>query len=276
MQATLGLAVGIAILSAAAVGPEFGASLKALGASLSLRNDVRVSYEPGDRIDADTVVWDSTLSPLRLEDVLRSGPSVTVVVLFGGAALEKPPGTFRGPLWCQDSFDDLAIQRALVNSFPPERVRFLGIAAPPVFTPTRYGFPQGLLNGDSSAPGPVRDALQAFVAATEELRITGLLPFHELYYDPQLSLLYRPPEDLGAAQWWGRWKCKEDDRRYGLPTMWVVDSQGLILTPPLWGNDYGSRPPHVRYGYNEALTVVREALKKVGPGGDDRGLPAKP
>ncbi|HRV08251.1 MAG TPA: hypothetical protein P5568_07250 [Acidobacteriota bacterium] len=276
MRVTLGLAVGIAILSAAAVGPEFGASLKALGASLSLRNDVRVSYEPGERIDAHTVVWDSTLTPVLLEDVLRSGPSVTVVVLFGGATLEKPPGMFRGPLWCQDSFDDLAIQRALVNSFPPERVRFLGIAAPPVFTPARYGFPEDLLKGGSPPPGPVRDALKAFAEATEDLRKTGLLPYHELYYDPQLSLLYRPPEDLGAAQWWGRWKWKEDDRRYGLPTMWVVDSQGFILTSPLWGNDYGSRPPHIRYGYNEALTVVQEALKKVSLGGGDPGPLLKP
>lgn len=215
-------------------------------------------YRPGDRVDPATWVYDENLEPRRLLDILAEGPPVTVMVLFGGPALQTPAREFRGPLWCQDSFDDLAIQRAAANSFPPNQVRFIGVAVPPVFGPERYGFPSALGELRASERPDVRKALREFVERTLGLRETGLLPYHELFFDPELTLLRRSQGE--APRWSGRFKWREDSRTYGVPTIWLLSRDGSVLAPPCWGNDYGSRPPEVRYGYDDLVARIRAAL----------------
>ncbi|GAB4235866.1 MAG: hypothetical protein Kow00109_09230 [Acidobacteriota bacterium] len=228
-------------------------------------------YQPGDQIDAATVVYDEQLQPRRLLDILVEGPPVTVLVLFGGAALRTPPGEFRGPLWCQDSFDDLAVQRAVANSFRSDRVRFVGVAVPPVLGPEKYGFP-----GDLGIPGTleqpaVREALRRFVERTNELRDTGLLPYAELFFDPELRLLRRSGV---APAWAARFKWAEDPRSYGVPTIWVLGRDGFVLAPPFWGNDYGSRPPEIHYGYADLVARIRQVLGEAA--GPAEAAPAAP
>ena len=89
-------------------------------------------YEVGDQIDPAVFVHDRRMGKVRLLDLIDSEARVAVLVLFGGGIKELPPGRKkRGPLWCEDSFDDLPIQRALLGAFKDRPVQFIPIAIPP-------------------------------------------------------------------------------------------------------------------------------------------------
>jgi len=225
----------------------------------------KASLHPGMTIPAAAYVFDRDLSKTPLLSRVRADVEVVVLVIFGGAALEIPQKDFRGPLWCQDSFDDLSVQRAAVNEFKEKPVEFIGIAVPPVFSgDRRYGFAPGVfLDLPFSAP-EFKEAAESFVRATEALRSGSLLPFDTIYYDPKLLTLGRDPGKGDPSDeemnWRGAFKPEGDTRRYGAPTVWILNRHGVVMTDPFWGNEYGSSPPIVNYGFVELRTAIESAL----------------
>jgi hypothetical protein len=68
-------------------------------------------------------------------------------------------------------------------------------------------------------------------------------------------------EEYGdVAEWQGMFKWHQDPRRYGAPTIWIMDGKGVVLTEPFWGNDYGSSPPHIYYGFAELKETIQRLM----------------
>lgn len=243
--------------------------------SLHLPSPIRSTcYQPGEKVDPATYVYDSGLQRRNLVDLLKADTAeVVVLVLFGGGAVKTPTDKpFRGPLWCQDSFDDLAVQRALVGRFAGEPVRFLAVAVSPVLNPEQYGYPEGVFLAESEESEAFRIAAGDLIEATRRHQQSGLIPFSELYYDPAFRLLYDPDLMAGMAAgrpafaWEGRLKACSDARRYGVPTIWLLARDGTLLAEPFPGNDYGSQPPEIHYGFKELEAAVERALgRQPGP-----------
>ncbi len=209
------------------------------------------SYVPGNRIDSAVTVLDREMNSVRLTDLIKPESKVVVLVLFGGGAVHT---TSRSPLWCADSFDDLAVQRALVHFCKGSPVQFVAVAVPPAYSPDRFGYKDVFLNGDRSSV-EYRQEVQRFIEATESQRKIGLLPYDQVYYDPQLALMRK-----GSSPWEGNLKWHLDMRKYGVPTIWLLDGKGTVLQAPFWGNEYASDPPHVNYGFADLKAAVEGYL----------------
>lgn len=231
-----------------------------------LIQDAPDSYLPGDKIDHEMFVIDSSMKERSLVDLINPGTDVVVLVLFGGAALEIPDGDFRGSLWCEDSFDDLAIQRALVAEFVSEPVQFIPVAFPPVFSTERYGFSEDVFFMRSNNDRSFRKVLRRFIKKTNQLAKKSLLPFETVYFDPKVRLTQdRDSAELTEKygpiyEWQGKLKWYLDPRTYGAPTIWILDGEGRVLQEPFWGNDYDSEPPQINYGFAELKGAVNDAL----------------
>ena len=219
------------------------------------------SYLPGDQVDREAVVIDAEMKPVGLVE-LTEGVEVTVLILFGGAVKEVPSGPFRGRLWCEDSFDDLGVQRALVEHFRDESVRFVPVAIPPVYGPVRYGYEQDVFLGEREDSPGYRDAVTAFIRASELEREKTELPFDTLYYDPRAQLIRRSEEIGSMGSWEGKFKWRLDPRTYGTPTIWLLGPGGEVLADPFIGNDYDSSPPEINYGFTELKKAVEQFLNR--------------
>lgn len=225
------------------------------------------TYQVGDRIDAETFVLDRERQPRRILDLVRPGTRVLVLVLFGGAHRTPPAGEpFRGPLWCEDSFDDLGVQRALVRHFQDRPVQFLPVAVPPVYNPTRYGYPDDVFLGKPEDSRAYRSAVKTFIARTEEQRRSGLLPFGEIFYDPKFRLAQNRrertlgPEYGTVYPWQGKLRWQQDPRKYGTPILWILSPDGTVLQEPFFANDYDSSPPQISYGFLEVKAAIEKWL----------------
>lgn len=231
------------------------------------------SYRVGDLVDLESLVLDRDGMPHQLEDIIDPNAKLLVVIIFGGAFKDRPDeAAFRGPLWCRDSFDDLAIQRALVRRFEKEAVQFIPIAVPPVYKPEDYGWPDDPFLGRPEDDPVYQAAVGSFIAATERQKRADLLPFDTIYYDPKFRLAQnRKERELGPEfgkiyDWQGKLKWHADPRRYGTPAIWILSPEGEVLTEPLVGNDYDARPPEIFYGYAEAEERISRALQSVKDG----------
>jgi hypothetical protein len=220
------------------------------------------SYRPGDRIDPEVFVLDANQQRVRLLDLLDPDARLVVLSILGGGAAAVPDEGARGPLWCADSFDDLAIQRALVGEFKDDPVQFLAVAVPPVYSPERYGYPDNVFLDRSEQSEDYRQAAQTFIETTEAARKSTLIPYAEVYYDPSFRLLFNSVYRKAGTgygevyDWQGRFKWEGDPRRYGVPTIWLLRPDGEVLREPFWGNEYGGDPPKVEYGFAELRSAV--------------------
>ncbi len=243
-----------------------GLATSALVCQPRLVVDTPSSYQVGDRVDLSALVVDSEGRNHPLRDVILPDAKVVVVIVLGGAYHTRPEEKFRGTLWCRDSFDDLAIQRALVRRFQDEPVQFLPIAVPPVYKPETYGWPGDPFLGKPDDAAEYQSAVATFIEATEREKDSGLLPFDTIYYDPKFRLAQnRKERQLGPEfgtiyEWQGKFKWQNDPRRYGTPTIWILKGDGTVATEPLVGNDYDSVPPDIHYGYAEASAAIENAL----------------
>lgn len=222
------------------------------------------SYVVGEQIEPGLTVANSALQEIRIGDLIRSDAAVVVLIVFGGAAKQIPEDPFRGPLWCQDSFDDLAIQRALVASFKDSPVQFIPIAVPPIYSPDRYGYGNVFL-AEEPGSNDFRQAFQTFVDLTEKSRESGLLPFDQVYYDPQGLVIRKPQDSSGPAavqapSWQGKLKWHLDPRKYGVPTLWILNGNGTVMREPFFGNQYAGDSVQVTYGFQELQQAVSTVL----------------
>jgi len=246
--------------------------LTALGALLIAQPRLIVpeagSYLPGEKLDDGIFVYDSGGRRIALRELMGSGNKAIVLSLMGGAS-EKPVSTdHRGNLWCEDSFDDLAVQRALVSRFRDQPVKFIAVAIPAVLSVPEGQ--EGNLYLEESEEG--RDFLKIFGnfrQKTEAERISTVLPFDEIFYDPRGRLILGR-DALGEIapgygevhDWQGKLKWHLDPRTYGLPTIWILSGDGVVVSEPFWGNDYDSVPPQVNYGFEELKAAVEKLLEQ--------------
>lgn len=224
-------------------------------------------YQVGDKLDPDTFVEDKDLNRVRLLEAVKPDTRVVVLVIFGGAARPEPGGhSFRGPLWCLDSFDDISVQRALVETFKDQPVEIIGIAVPPVYSTAHEDYGRDVFLGKPDDSPEFQKAARLFIDTTEQQVKNGFLPFPTLYYDLKYRLglnrsEYMPGPAYGpVSPWVGKLKWYQDPRKYGTPTIWILSGKGEILRPPFFGNDYDSSPPEINYGYKEVREAVEQAL----------------
>ena len=230
------------------------------------------SYQPGDMVSDSTVLLDRQLRTVRLADLIDAETRVAVLVIFGGGA-RKPPGDepLRGGLWCEDSYDDLSIQRALLHHFKDRPVQFIPVAVPPVYH-HQFGYSEGVFLEHPDDHPAYRKAAQSFVEATEELRRADLIPYPTIYYDPKFRLAQNRKEwvldaDFGEIfSWQGKLKWHLDPRKYGTPTIWLLDGQGRVLSDPFFGNDYDGDPPQINYGFHTIRERIEQYLEKEAGG----------
>lgn len=224
-------------------------------------------YQVGDVIEQGVFVLDKQMQKRPLLSLFDKQAKVVVLSLLGGASkttsFEKP---HRGPLWCEDSFDDLSVQRALVSYFRGQPVQFIAVAVPPVFNSAAFGYPDGVfLRKGEDDPEFVANA-QQLIAATEKEKATGLLPFSEVFYDPKFRLgIKADSADVTAGygpafDWQGKLKWHLDLRKYGLPSIWILRPGGEILREPFFANDYDSDPPQLPYGFKDLKDAIEELI----------------
>jgi len=224
-------------------------------------------YQVGDVIEQEVFVLDKQMQKRPLLSLFDKEAKVVVLSLLGGAAKTTPSDkAHRGPLWCEDSFDDLSVQRALISHFRGQPVQFIAIAIPPVFNSAPYGFPAGVFVKKGEDDPEFISNAQEFIAATETQSATGLLPFREVFYDPKFRIGIKTdgpdvtPEYGPAFAWQGKLKWHLDLRKYGLPSIWVVRPGGSIVREPFFANDYDSDPPQLPYEFKDLKDAIEELL----------------
>lgn len=224
------------------------------------------SYLPGDRIDSAIYLYDSEARQVLLEELFSPGYKAVVLCLLGGAADGPPDSSRRGNLWCEDSFDDLAVQRALVSWFEGRDVRFIAVAIPDVLTPGPLGRENLFLAASDNKA--FSEKFIRFIADTEKERVSSLLPFAEVYYDPRGRLILGSSALGDSApgygeifEWQGKFKWHLDPRTYGLPSIWILKGDGTVACEPFWGNDYDASPPQISYGFEELKAAVEKLLE---------------
>ena len=225
------------------------------------------SYLPGERIDPTVFVYDSEGSKVRIPELFGTDNKVIVLSLMGGAADASSDSSRRGNLWCEDSFDDLAVQRALVAYFKGRPVRFAAVAIPDVLFPRAGGLDNLFLAGSQDDEAFV-EKFSGFIENTEKERLSTVLPFESIFYDPRGRLILGdrilgkvPPEYGEVYDWQGKFKWHLDPRTYGLPAIWVLTGDGTVACEPFWGNDYDSSPPQINYGFEELRDAVERLLE---------------
>ncbi|RPI28176.1 MAG: hypothetical protein EHM61_05975 [Acidobacteria bacterium] len=223
-------------------------------------------YQVGERIEKEVTVLDKDLQPQSLVSLIKPETKVLVLVGFGGIAARVPEGKFRGPLWCEDSFDDLAVQRALVAAFRHSPVQFIGVAVPPVYNPSAFGYSKNSFLGYSdTSPEFLADARQ-FVTGTEEQVARKLIPFDQVFYDLKYRLGDKPSGPDATAgygeiqPWQSKLKWHLDPRKYGLPIIWLIGPKGEVLQEPFFSNDYDSDPPQIMYQFQDLKAAIEKYL----------------
>jgi len=224
-------------------------------------------YQVGDVIEPDVFVFDKDMQKRPLLSLFDKQAKVVVISLLGGSAKTTPQeNVHRGPLWCEDSFDDLSVQRALLSHFRGQPVQFIAIAVPPVLNSSPYGFPAGVfLQKVEEDPEFISNAKE-FIEATEKQRTNGLLPFSDVFYDPKFRLGIKADSNhvtsaYGPAfPWQGKLKWHLDLRSYGLPALWLLGPGGTVLREPFFANDYDSNPPQLLYEFKDLKSAVEELL----------------
>lgn len=224
-------------------------------------------YQVGDQVDGTTLLLDNEMRPRQLKDLIEPETKVVVLIIFGAGFATPPEGAHRGPFWCEDSFDDLSVQRALYSALKNEPVQFIPVATPPVYNPAPFGWEDNVFLDQPDESEAYKEAVRSFIAATERQVESGLIPFPKVYYDPKFRLAQNKKQrELGPGfgkiyDWQGKLKWSLDSRRYGTPTLWILDGDRTVLTEPLFGNDYDSDPPEINYEFRDTRELIEKWLR---------------
>lgn len=226
------------------------------------------SLSPGDLAPAAAFVFDKSQQPYTIRQLCAREPAakITLLYIFGGRV--PKPNDRLGGIWCVDSFEDLHILRYLNLKYDSSQLRILPVACAPVYSSQNYGFePRVFLDEPDDSP-KFKESAAAFVKHTEKLFVEGYLPVPS-YYDVRYRLLFNRREDLqpGAGygpiyDWQGKFRGKGETQRYGTPTIWLLNSNGKVLSEPFWGNLYHSEPFEIRYTIVDVDRAVEQNLQR--------------
>ena len=232
----------------------------------SLNPPLPQGYGVGDRVDGGTLLLSREMETRKLSEIVTSDSKVVVLTLLGGGAPSAPvEHPLRGGLWCLDTFDDLPLQRALVRHFRDQPVQFVAVAVPPVYDNT-YGFEEDVFVRLGEQDPLLRSQAQMFIELTEQTRDSGVMPFKEIYYDPKFRLARRkrlqPDPDAGSFfPWQGRLRWYRDSRKYGTPTLWILDRDLTVLREPFVENNYNFDPPQIAYDFRDVRDAIAALLE---------------
>lgn len=224
------------------------------------------SYQPGEKVSAEAFVLDRDLNSHPLLTLCQQTSTAPLVVLyiFGGGAAERKAE--RGGLWCTDSFEDLYILRYLHRKYSDYDMAFIPVACAPVYTSQYYGYPKGVFLDESDDSDAFRENVHKFIESTEQTVKDGFIPV-DTYFDLRLRLLFnrrpdlQPGEEYGEIySWQGKFRAPGETQKYGVPTIWLLDTEGTVLEEPFHGNYYHSDPYHINYTVNDVDEAVQKYL----------------
>lgn len=224
------------------------------------------SYSVGEQISPDAFVLDKELKPLTLLGLCKKSSAAKVILLYiyGGGMIKHQNRL--GGIWCPDTFEDLHILRFTYYKYKKAQVHFIPVACPPVYSSQYYGFEKRVFLDEAENSKKYKENAKAFVAKTEEIVESGLIPT-ETFYDLRFRLLFnwskkwKPGKGYGTIySWQGKFRDHEENQKYGTPTLWLLNSEGIILNKPFSGNIYHSEPFRINYTVSDVDKAIERHL----------------
>jgi hypothetical protein len=217
----------------------------------------------GDNIGSAVFVTDKSGSQVHLQSLFQESESgVNVLFIFGGGdmGLGMP-----GHLWCQDSFEDTHILRTLYSKYQNLGVNFIAVAAAPVYHTQMLNHPAGVFFNQLRSSPDYQAAQNDFISSTLDSMESGILPL-EPYFDLGYRLMFNRTEELLPASeygevfnWQGVFRAPDESQFYGVPSFWLVNNQGEVLSAPFRGNIY--HPHGADVSINYTFSDIDVALK---------------
>ena len=223
-----------------------------------------ITYKIGERIATEAFVVDGNLRRRHVMDLVQQNTTavVNVLYIFGGGALENEDRL--GGIWCPDSFEDLQILRYVHRKYEFSEVQIIPVACAPVYSSEYYGLERRVFLDEPDESEKFQAAVESFVKSTGKAVDGGYIPLRP-YLDLRFRLLFNsskawaPAKGYGEiADWQGRFRAEGETQRYGVPTIWMLDSEGVVLEGPFHGNVYHSEP----YEINYTVLDIDQAIQK--------------
>ena len=255
------LQTGLGLSAAVAMGRFPGLAYPAAG--VSGEGSGETTYRVGEKISAEAFVIDAELNRVLLADLVqeRADASVIVLYIFGGGSIHRQK---LGGIWCQDSFEDLQIPRYLHLKYQDEAVKLLPIAVAPVYATKSYGLEDRVFLDQQDDSDIFKKSAREFIDSTEQVFYDGFIP-EQPYFDLRNRLLFNRRKDLAPGKgygevfpWQGKFRAKNEDQKYGVPTVWLLNGDGEILDAPFHGNHYHGDAFEIHY----TVVDVDRAIEK--------------
>ncbi len=202
-------------------------------------------YRVGDNIASDIFICEASGEKKRLLDLVKPETKAIYLLLFGGPSLN--PSESAGGLWCGDSFNDMPVSTYMYRKYHNANVLFIGVACPPVYDESDYGFPGETFLAQPDTAQTWRQEFSRFVEAVYALQSNHVIPFDQVYYDPKLRLLFNHKKHAEGAKfsdailpWMGKFKPGTDSQSYSVPVIWLLSKEGKVLHEPFVGNRFGT------------------------------------
>lgn len=237
--------------------------------SAVLKRQSSKNYQQGSQINGDVVIANEAKQKISLREILESSPhQLNVLYLFGGGAMGLEDAADTGGIWCPDSYADMRIFSELVEKHG-DNIGFLAIAIPPAFHTQYAGFPERVFfESDSSKPR--LEAEKAFIDSSLSAVDNGTIPIKP-YFDLGFNLLISDAEkqrrrDMHPIQdWHGAFRAKNESQHYGVPSFWIVDKNGNVVTEPFRGNvHHPDNAISINFGLSDVLSELNR-LKNWSP-----------
>jgi len=225
-----------------------------------------ITYKVGERIAPEAFVVDAEQRRQAIMDVILGNTTavVNVLYIFGGGSLANKERL--GGIWCPDSFEDLQILRYLQRKYEFAEVQIIPVACAPVYSSEYYGLEKRIFLDEPDDSEEFQAAAAQFIESTKNAVDAGYIPLPP-YFDLRFRLLFNPSEKWAPAagygeiaDWQGRFRAEDETQKYGVPTIWMLDSEGVVLERPFHGNVYHSEPYEINYTVIDIDRAVQKHL----------------
>lgn len=230
------------------------------------QEDSQSCYRVGEMIAPETFVYNRIGEKKRLLELVRPETKVIYLLLFGGASASAVE-TYGG-IWCNDSFNDMAISNYLNLKYRERGVTFIAVACPPVYSEEEYGFPGNTFLALPETSEAWQQAFESFVQTTYDLQNTHVIPFDKIYFDPKFRLMFNHKKLANGVAfsdsvfaWMGKLKPCSDKQSHSLPTIWLLSPNGKVLHEPFAGNRYGTSTQRINFTVREVEAALESILK---------------